>query len=121
MPVDVSIMTESGEEKFRIFNDRQMQIFEFLTDSKPLALTFDKDNWILKEIREGIGIANHDNNSMLFSVTGDGSLGFENPDGFGNGLIYPESGENTLFYGSFMLANSQDYVADNSRINTERF
>jgi aminopeptidase N len=114
MPVDVSIMTESGEEKFRIFNDRQMQIFEFLTDSKPLALTFDKDNWILKEIREGIGIANHDNNSMLFSVTGDGSLGFENPDGFGNGLIYPESGENTLFYGSFMLANSQDYIADNS-------
>ncbi|MBK7096932.1 MAG: T9SS type A sorting domain-containing protein [Saprospiraceae bacterium] len=114
MPVDVSIMTESGEEKFRIFNDRQMQIFEFLTDSKPLALTFDKENWILKEIREGIGIANHDNNSMLFSVTGDGSLGFENPDGFGNGLIYPESGENTLFYGSFMLANSQDYIADNS-------
>jgi aminopeptidase N len=114
MPIDVSIMTETGEEKFRVFNDRQMQVFEFYTSSKPLSLIVDKDNWILKEIREGIGIANHDNNNMLFSITGDGSLGFENPDGFGNGLIYPESGENTLFYGSFMLANSMDYIADNS-------
>ncbi|MGE5356958.1 MAG: M1 family aminopeptidase [Deltaproteobacteria bacterium] len=114
MPVDVTILTVAGEEKFRVFNDSQNQLFEFYTESEPVDLIIDKDNWILKEIRKGIKIANHDNNSMTFSVTNDGSLGFENPDGFGNGLIYPESGKNNLFFGSFMIGNNKDYVADNS-------
>ena len=120
MPIDVSIQTDAGEEKFRVYNDEKLQSFSFNLSSKPMDLKIDKDNWILKEVREGISMVNHDNNEMLLSLSAEGSLGFDTPDGFGNGLIYPSDGRNTLFYGSLMIGNSKEYVSDNSEFQARK-
>lgn len=114
MPIDVFINTENGDQKFTILNENKVQKYTFFLNSKPTELTIDKDNWILKEVKSGISIVNQDNNNIILSFAADGSIGFDKPDGFGNGLIYPNDGQNNLFYGTFMLGNGNDYVADNS-------
>lgn len=114
IPIDVFINTETGEQKFIILNENKIQNYTFLVDSKPNELTIDKENWILKEVKAGISLVNQDNNNIILSLGADGSLGFDKPDGFGNGLIYPDDGQNNLFYGTFILGNNNDFVADNS-------
>lgn len=114
MPIDVTITTEAGEDTFKIINNDKLQGYSFTVDSKPTALTLDKDNWILKEIKEGISLINQDNNELKLTIADDGTLGYEKPDGFGNGLVYEKSGKNVLYYGTFMFGNSDEYVADNS-------
>lgn len=114
MPIDIHVTTESGEEMFVVENDRKIQSYSFTLNSKPTSVQLDKDNWILKEVIEGINIINHDNNDLILSLSSEGSLGHDKPDGFGNGMIYPRDGQNTLFYGSFMFGNNDNYVVDNS-------
>jgi hypothetical protein len=114
MPIDIYINTENGEEKFTINNENKIQNYTFLLNSKPKELIIDKENWILKEVKTGISLVNQDNNNIILSFVADGSIGFDKPDGFGNGLIYPNDGQNNLFYGTFMLGNGNDFVADNS-------
>lgn len=114
MPIDIIVLTENGEEKFVLQNDNKIQSYTFEVQSKPTGIILDRENWILKEVKQGISLVNQDNNNIILSLSTDGSLGFDKPDGFGNGLIYPDNGENNLFFGTFIIGNSTDYVADNS-------
>jgi aminopeptidase N len=53
MPVKITIMTESGEREFTIFNDQREQSFLLTVDSKPKEVRIDKDGWILKKLAKG--------------------------------------------------------------------
>lgn len=114
MPIDVVITTENGSKKFTIENDKKFEIFNFTLDSKPIKLDLDPESWILKETIQGISLANHDNNNIIATISNNAAIGFNKPDGSGNGLIYPKNGDNNLFFGTFILGNSIDYVVDNS-------
>ncbi len=120
MPIDVSVMTEDGEKTFVVNNFDKLQGYSFVLDSKPIKVTLDKDNWILKEVREGISMVNHDNNEVLLSISSSGTYGHIIPDGFGNGLIYPKEGKNNLYFGTLMFGNSDEYVADISEKGSGR-
>jgi aminopeptidase N len=52
MPVRVSVITESGEQEFTIFNYKKKQQFEQPIKGKILDVIIDKDNWILKEVEK---------------------------------------------------------------------
>ncbi len=52
MPLEILINTESGDTLFTVFNDSQDQNFKLSTKNKPLSLSIDPDNWILKDVKE---------------------------------------------------------------------
>ena len=57
--------------------------------------------------------ANHDIGNCIFTVTCHGSCGFMAADSKkGSGFIYPATGENMLYIGSFWVGSSATYVAD---------
>lgn len=112
MPIDITIVTETGEENFVIDNYQKLQGYDFTLNSKPISVTIDKNDWILKEVKEGLTLVNQDNNEMILSLSNFGSFGFDEPDGFGNGLIYPRDRKNILYMGSLMFGNDNNYVAD---------
>ncbi len=120
MPVDISIKTEDGEENFVIDNYKKLQEYSFDLDSKPIEVTLDKDDWILKEARKGIFMVNQDNNEMTLSISNIGTFGTYVPDGVGNGLIYPKDGKNILYFGSLMFGNSDDYIVDVSEKGSQK-
>lgn len=113
IPIDIHIATEKGDTVIRVSNHEKFHSYAFKLDGKPLSVTPDKDEWILKRQFEGINMVNHDNNNIVLSVSSDGSLGYDKPDGFGNGMIFPATGNNLLYFGTFMMGNSENYVADN--------
>jgi aminopeptidase N len=49
MPANVKINTGTGDTTFRIFNNAQVQTFNFIIKGKPSLVTFDPDNKILKD------------------------------------------------------------------------
>jgi len=49
-PVDIEITTENGKTTKRFFIDQKKHTFKIESDSKPLMVRFDKNNWILKEL-----------------------------------------------------------------------
>ncbi|HKV38682.1 MAG TPA: M1 family aminopeptidase [Blastocatellia bacterium] len=50
-PVDVGITTAAGEKIERIMIDKPVQEFTFKVDSKPLIVNFDRDNYVIKELK----------------------------------------------------------------------
>jgi aminopeptidase N len=48
MPLEISVQTTSGEERFRVDNDRRIQMFEVSVSAQPLSVTLDPDKWILR-------------------------------------------------------------------------
>ncbi|MEO0071708.1 MAG: C25 family cysteine peptidase [candidate division WOR-3 bacterium] len=56
----------------------------------------------------------HDTGYCKLSVTTLGSIGFTQlpPSSFGAGFSYPKTGNNSLYYASFILGNSESYVVD---------
>lgn len=52
MPVRVTVKTDKGEQELTFFNDRKKQQFEHPVNGKPISVTLDKDNWILKSVQE---------------------------------------------------------------------
>ncbi|HHH54623.1 MAG TPA: T9SS type A sorting domain-containing protein, partial [Bacteroidetes bacterium] len=114
MPIDIFIQTEEGEQIFTVENSELLQSYSFDIDSKPLSLVPDKNNWILCEKKEGISVINQDINNMILTVSSNGALGFDKPDGLGNGLIFPKGTQNGLFFGTLMIGDSPDFIIDNS-------
>ncbi|MGQ9708174.1 MAG: C25 family cysteine peptidase, partial [bacterium] len=57
---------------------------------------------------------NHDTGYCKLTVTALGSIGFTAPVGLdpGAGFCYPKNGPSQLYYGSFLLGNSDSYVVD---------
>ncbi|KAA3613076.1 MAG: T9SS C-terminal target domain-containing protein [Calditrichaeota bacterium] len=49
MPIDVQIITESDTLNYVVWDSLQSQSFEFSIDQKPLSVTLDPDDWILKD------------------------------------------------------------------------
>lgn len=119
MPLDVHITTTSGEIPIVLQNNETFQRYTIEVSEKPLAIELDKHNWVLKELVQNRTFVNHNNGNMVFSVFGNGALGFEEPNGLGNGLVYPKNGDNLLYSGSFILGNGQDYVVDNDIVTGE--
>jgi len=113
MPLDIHITTASGETLHVIQNSETFQQYYFESAEEPLSISLDKNNWVLKEMVLNHNFVNHNNGNMIFSVFNNGSLGFDQPNGQGNGLIYPQNGENLLYSGSFILGTQVDFVADN--------
>ena len=54
MPLQIKIDTRSGDTLMTVFNNRQIQRFEFVVNSKPLSFKIDPDNLILKSVRENV-------------------------------------------------------------------
>ncbi|MEO8665474.1 MAG: M1 family aminopeptidase [Ignavibacteria bacterium] len=52
MPVKVNVKTDKGIEEFTFFNDKKVQQFEKPVAGKPLEVTIDTENWILKKIEK---------------------------------------------------------------------
>ncbi len=50
MPINIRFKTTTGDTTVTLFNDEQNQLFEFSIGGKPLMMTFDPDNWILKDV-----------------------------------------------------------------------
>jgi len=50
MPIKIKINTEAGDTILTVFNDAQFQQFSLVIKSKPVFLTFDPDNLILKDL-----------------------------------------------------------------------
>ncbi len=119
MPIDIIVTTEQGEDTFKIQNQGKIETYFFSLDSKPVSVELDRDNWILKEVKKGINLINHDNNDITLTISSDGGIGYDLPDGTGNGLIYPNGGDNCLFYGTLMIGN-ENYIADNSEKNKQK-
>ncbi len=51
MPLQVQISMQSGDTLITVFNDRQIQTFDFIVNSNPLNFKIDPDNRILKAVR----------------------------------------------------------------------
>ncbi|MGC8798594.1 MAG: T9SS type A sorting domain-containing protein, partial [candidate division WOR-3 bacterium] len=54
----------------------------------------------------------HDTGYCKLTISCQGSIGFDIPDGSGAGFCYPKSAASALYYASFALGNSASYVAD---------
>ncbi len=51
MPLQIKIITQSGDTTFTVFNSTKTETFVFFLDSKPVDFKIDPDNLILKEVR----------------------------------------------------------------------
>lgn len=52
MPVDVTITTDKADTTLVIWDSLQTQTFEFVLNDRPIDVSLDHDNWILRQIRE---------------------------------------------------------------------
>ena len=73
---DVTITTGSGETTFVVWDSLATQSFSFSVSSEPLNLVLDKDNWVLKRIRENFVNPTFDKgillvNGVLFESYGE--------------------------------------------------
>ncbi len=50
MPVRIKINTASGDTTITVLNDQQYQNFIFTIDEEPIYVSFDPDNWILRDL-----------------------------------------------------------------------
>jgi hypothetical protein len=76
MPVDVTVTTGSGERTFVAWDSLATQSFSFTVSSEPTNLVLDKDNWVLKLMREYIVDPTFDKgvllvNGVLFESYGE--------------------------------------------------
>lgn len=51
MPVEIKIMTQQGDTLFKVFNNMQVQTFDFTVNGIPAEFTVDPDNLILKQVQ----------------------------------------------------------------------
>ncbi len=56
MPIDIKINTSAGDTLIKIFNDEQIQEFEFILNSVPVSLMFDPENKIMKDMNSFTGV-----------------------------------------------------------------
>ncbi len=114
MPIDITVTTASGQQTFIVWDSLQTQNFQLDLTETPLVVQLDKDNWILKTVNgsDGTILGNHTGGNLRLTVSAIGSIGFDEPDGDGDGFIYPFNGSNLLWHGGLMIGNSAEYVAD---------
>lgn len=59
MPVDIKFSFQEGDTLVNVFNDQFNQSFNFTLNKKPVNLTFDPENFILKDIEPVTGVKNN--------------------------------------------------------------
>jgi aminopeptidase N len=112
MPIDVVVEMENRDTLLLIENHLSVQDYSFRLPEKALSVRLDPDNWILKKVLDGRALIHHNNNSLILSLSDHGSLGFDVPNGNGNGLIYPKGGDNLLYFGSAVVGIGDEYLLD---------
>ena len=58
MPVQIKINTSLGDTTVTLFNDVQVQNFQFEVNGEPMSIVFDPGNWILKNTTTVTGLDN---------------------------------------------------------------
>lgn len=53
MPVKVTVVTESGEKEFSVFNEKREQSFLLTVEGNPKEVFIDREGWILKKAAKG--------------------------------------------------------------------
>jgi hypothetical protein len=82
MPIDIKVDTPSGPTTFVVWDDEWSQDFFLSVSDQPTALSFDPDNWILKQVSPGTGVPPSDAlPSLALFVTA-------NPFGERTGIAY---------------------------------
>jgi len=112
MPIDVLIETEEGDTLIVLENEQSLQHYEMELPANPLSVILDPGNWILKKIISGRSQIKHDNNNIILSLSENGTLGFDKPNGNGNGLIFGQGAENHLYFGTAIVGIGLDYLSD---------
>ena len=112
LPVDIGIGWQGGDTTLVIQNEFRVQNYSFYTAALPNRLNIDPEGWILKEVNPRRNMLHHNNNGLLLSLSDQGAIGFDAPNGSGNGLIFPPNGENLIYFGSLMIGNGLNYLAD---------
>jgi len=112
MPIDVLVGFENGDTLIVIENELAVQDYTIELNKKPVFVELDPEGWILKEVNAQRSIINHNNNELILSLSDNGGIGFDAPNGNGNGLIYPKNGENLLYFGTAMLSIGDAFIAD---------
>lgn len=78
MPIDIGILTDSGDTVlFAVWDSLDEQNFVLSTDSNPVDLLFDPNDWILKEVQETAVFEGGKTKGVYLSI---------NPNPFGNKL-----------------------------------
>ncbi|MGD8306302.1 MAG: M1 family aminopeptidase [Ignavibacteria bacterium] len=90
MPIDVTVTTVSGETTFVVWDSLQSQLFQLTVSSEPINIELDKDDWILKTIRETFTNPTFDNGILLVNGVSFDVYGSEIRDAY----------ENRAFWGS---------------------
>ncbi len=86
MPVDLNIATQNGSVVRVAWDSLQTQSFQFLLEDKPLTVTLDADDWILKETTSHLLTPNIENVALNnpYQEPGSGILHIQsesnNPD-----------------------------------------
>jgi hypothetical protein len=113
MPIDIYFEMANSDTLIVVNNTGSLEQYQFFLPEEVQNVVLDPDNWILKKVVAGRNLINHNNSNMLLSLADNGSIGFDAPNGNGNGLIYPIHGENLLYFGTPILAVGGNYLADN--------
>lgn len=53
MPLKITVVTESGDKEFSVYNDQREQSILLTVDSTPKEVLIDKDGWVLKKVAKG--------------------------------------------------------------------
>lgn len=91
MPIDIVVETPSGDTTFVVWNDQWSQDYFLTVNDEPLALHFDPDNWILKDVDTGTSVPEAAAGALALSAS-------RNPFSTGTRLIYslPQAGTATV-------------------------
>lgn len=114
MPVDIIVNVGGTEQVFVVWDSLGTQSFQLQVDQLPLAISLDKNDWILKKLDQtGSGLLyDHIAGNCTLTVSAFGAIGFDAQDGEGMGFVYPKDGDNTMYFGTLMVGNGTDYVVD---------
>ena len=117
MPLDLLFLFEDRDSLIVVQNNELVQRYTFEFEREIKEIIIDPENWVLKETRKGINMIHHNNNKLLVSLSDLGSIGFDQPNGSGVGLVYPKEGKNHMYYGSILLTDNDGSILDND-LNT---
>jgi hypothetical protein len=81
MPMDITLVMDDTEVTLPVIVDEKTEIFEFMVNAAPQRVILDKDDWILKEVRE-------------ITAPAIAFVDYTIDDSQGNGNGRPDPGEN---------------------------
>ncbi len=68
MPVQIKVNTAMGDTTIIVFNNAQIQNFNITISSEPISISFDPNNWILKDVLSIVTGADYESVPSTFSL-----------------------------------------------------